>query len=161
MDLFEWEILGCLGCLGSVEQIAGSIPMGYFRLFGFCWTNSWIYSDMLFWVVWVVLNKFVDLFECVILGCLDSVEQICGSIRTRYFGSFGFFWTDSLIYSDALLWVVSVEFNKFVDLFGWGILGCLGCVEQIRGSIRTRYFGLFKSSLTNLLIYSDALFWVA
>ena len=94
--------------------------------------------DALFWVVWVVLNKFVDLFECailgcfgcwvvlnkfidlfgwVILGCLGSVEQICGFIRIRYFGFFGFPWTDSWIYSDAFFWVVLVVLKKFVDLF--------------------------------------------
>ena len=102
MDLFECAILGSLGCLGSIEQIAGSIRIGYFGLFGFCWTNSWIYSDMLFWVVWVLLNKFVDLFGWVILVCLGSVEQIRGSIPMRYFGFFGFRWTDSWIYSDGL-----------------------------------------------------------
>ena len=37
--------------------------MLYFGLFGLSSTNSWIYLDGLFWVVWVVLNKFVDLFE--------------------------------------------------------------------------------------------------
>ena len=35
VDLFECAILGCLGCLGCVEQIRGSIRMGYFGLFGF------------------------------------------------------------------------------------------------------------------------------
>ena len=90
-----------------------------------------------------MLNKFVDLFGWVILGCLGSVEQSRGSVRMRYFGFFGFRWTDSWIYSDALFRVVSVEFNKFVDLFAWVILDCLCSVEQIRGSIRMRYFGLF------------------
>ena len=91
----------------------------------------------------MLLNKFVDLFGWVISGCLGSVEQSRGSVRMRYFGFFGFRWTDSSIYSDALFRVVSVELNKFVDLFAWVILGCLGSVEQIRGSIWMRYFGLF------------------
>ena len=85
-----------------------------------------------------MLNKFVDLFGWVILGCLGSVEQSRGSVRMRYFGFFGFRWTDSWIYSDALFRVVSVEFNKFVDLFAGVILDCLCSVEQIRGSIRMR-----------------------
>ena len=79
-----------------------------------------------------MLNKFVDLFECAILdslGCLGCVEQIRGSTRMGYFWFFGFSLRNSLIYSDALFWVVWVEFNKFVDLFGWVILGCLGCFE--------------------------------
>ena len=105
-----------------------------------------------------MLNKVVDLFECVILVFLGSVEQICGSIRIRYFGCFGFSSTDSLIYSDVLFWVVSVEFSKFVDLFGWVILVCLGSVEQIRGSIRMRYFGFFGFRWTDSWIYSDGLF---
>ena len=50
--------------------------------------------------------------------------------------------------------------NKFVDLFGWVILGCLGSVKQIRGSIRMRCFGLFRLSTTNSWNYSDALFLV-
>ena len=86
----------------------------------------------------------MDLFGWVILGCLGSVEQISGSIRMRYFRFFGFSWTNSLIYWDALFWVVSVELNKFVDLFGWVILVSLGSVEQIRGSIPMRYFGLLE-----------------
>ena len=90
-----------------------------------------------------MLNKFVDLFGWVILGCLGSVEQSRGSIRMRYFGIFGFRWTDSWIYSGALFRVVSVELKKFVDLFARVILGCLCSVEHIRGSIRMRYFGLF------------------
>ena len=96
-----------------------------------------------------MLNKFVDLFECAVLGslgCLGGVKQIHGSIRMGYFGLFGFSLTNSLIYSDALLWVVWVEFNKFVDLYECailGCLGCLGCVEQIRRSIAMGYFGLF------------------
>ena len=90
-----------------------------------------------------MLKKFVDLCGCFILGCLGSVEQSRGSVRMRYFGFFGFRWTDSSIYSDALFWVVSVELNKNVGLFAWVILGCLGSVEQICGSIRMRYFGLF------------------
>ena len=57
---------------------------------------------MLFWVVSVVLNKFVDLFGSVILGFLCSVEQIRGSIRMRYFGLFGLSSTNSWIYSYAL-----------------------------------------------------------
>ena len=90
VDLFGWVILGCLG---SVEQIRRSIRMRYFALFGLSTTNSWNYSDALFLVVWVVLNKFVDLFECAILGilgCLGCVEQIHGSIRMDYFGLFRF-----------------------------------------------------------------------
>ena len=87
MDLFGCIILGCLGC---AEQIRGSIRMRYFGLFGFCRTNSWFYTDALFWVVWVMLNKFVDLFGCIILYCLDCVEQIRGSTRMRYFGLLGF-----------------------------------------------------------------------
>ena len=86
MDLFESVIL-C--CLGSAEQSRGSIRMRFFGLFGLCLTNLWIYSDALFWVVLVLLNKFVDLFGCVIFGCFDCVEQICGSIRMLYFGLFG------------------------------------------------------------------------
>ena len=112
--------------------------MRCFVFFGFRWTDSWIYSNALFWVISVVLNKFVDLFGWGILGCLGSVEEICGSIRMRYFEFFVFRWTDWWIYSNALfwvLWVVSVLLNKLVDLFGWVILGCLSCVEQIRGSI--------------------------
>ena len=69
MDLFECAILSFLGCLGCVEQIAGSLLMGYFGLFGFCCTNSWIYSAALYWVLWVLLDIFVDLLGCVILGC--------------------------------------------------------------------------------------------
>ena len=86
VDLFRWVILGCFG---SVEQIRGSIRMPYFGLFELSPTNSWIYSDALYLVVWVVLNKFVDLFECAILGilgCLGCVEQIHGSIAMDYFG---------------------------------------------------------------------------
>ena len=40
-----------------------------------------------------MLNKFVDLFECAILGilgCLGCVEQIHGSIPMDYFGLFRF-----------------------------------------------------------------------
>ena len=74
----------------------------------------------------------MDLFGWIILGCLGSIEQIHGCILMPYFGFFGFSWTESWIYSHALFWVVSVELNKFVDLFGWVILGCLGSVEQIR-----------------------------
>ena len=70
VDIFECAILVSLGCMGCVKQIRGSIRMGYFGLFGFSLTNSLIYSDALFWVVWVELNKFVNLFRCVILGCL-------------------------------------------------------------------------------------------
>ena len=70
VDLFECAILGSLGCLGCVEQIRGSTRMGYFWLFGFSLRNSLIYSDALFWVVWVEFNKFVDLCRCFILGCL-------------------------------------------------------------------------------------------
>ena len=70
VDLFECAILGFLGCLGCVEQIRGSTRMGYFSLFAFSLRNSLIYSDALFWVVWVEFNKFVDLFVCVILSCL-------------------------------------------------------------------------------------------
>ena len=62
--------------------------MRYIGDFGLCLINSWIYSHALFWVVWVVLNKFVDLFGCVILGCLGDLEQIRGSVRMRYFGLF-------------------------------------------------------------------------
>ena len=156
------DLFGCviLGCLGSVEQIRGSIRIRYFGLFRLCWTNSWIYWDTLFWVPWVVLNKFVDLFGWVILGCLGYIKQIRGSIRMRYFGLFRFCWTNSWFYPDALFWLVSVILNKFVDLFGCIILGCLGCAEQIRRSIRMRYFGVFGLCWTNLWIYSDALFWV-
>ena len=132
-----------LGCLGCVEQIRGSIPMGYFGLFGFSLTSSLIYLDALFWVVRVEFNKFVDLFRCVILGFLGCCEQISGSIQMGYFGLFGFILTNLLIYSDGLFWVVWVEFNKFVDLFLCVILGCLDYVEQVRGSIRMCYFGLF------------------
>ena len=70
MHLFKCAILVSLGCLGCVEQICGSIRMGYFGLFGFSLTYSLVNSDALFWVVWIMLNKFVDLFQCVILGCL-------------------------------------------------------------------------------------------
>ena len=84
MHLFKCAILGSLGCLGCVEQIRGSIRMRYFGLFGFSLTNSLLNSDALFWVVWIMLNKFVDLFECIILGCLGCVEQIRGSIWMRY-----------------------------------------------------------------------------
>ena len=52
-----------------------------------------------------------------------------------YFGFFEFSGTNSWIHSDALFWVVWVEFNKFVDLFVCVILSCLGCFEQICGSI--------------------------
>ena len=85
MDLFGWIILGCLG---SIEQIHGCIRMPYFGFFRFSWTQSWIYWDALFWVVSVELNKFVDLFRCVILGSLGFVGQIRGSIRIRYFRLF-------------------------------------------------------------------------
>ena len=157
VDLCRCVILGCLDC---AEQIRGSTRMRYFGLFRLCSTNSWIYSDALFWIVWVLLNKFVVLYGYVILGCLGYVEQIHGSIGIRYFGFLGMCWTNSWIYSDALFWVVWVILNKFVDLFGCVILGCLGSVELIRGSIRMRYFGLFGLSWTNSWIYSDALFWV-
>ena len=100
----------------------------------------------------------MDLFRWIILGCLGSIEQIRRSIRMRYFGFFGFSWTDSLIYWDALFWVVSVELNNIVDLFGWVILVCLGSVEQIRGSIWMRYFGFFGFRWTDSWIYSDGLF---
>ena len=86
VDLLRWVILGCLG---SVEQIRAFIPMRYFGFFGFYSTNSWIYSDGSFCVIWVLLNKFVDLFRCIILGCFGCVEEICGSILMRYFGFFG------------------------------------------------------------------------
>ena len=89
-NLSGWVILGCLG---SVEQIRGSIRMPSFELFGLSTTNSWNHSDALFLVVWVVLNKFVDLFECAILGCfgcLGCVEQIHGSIWMGYFRLFRF-----------------------------------------------------------------------
>ena len=33
--------------------------------------------------------------------------------------------------------------DKFLDLFGCIIFGCLGCVEQIGGSVPTCYFWLF------------------
>ena len=88
MHLFKCAILVSLGCLGCVEQICGSIQMGYFGLFGFSLTYSLVNSDALFWVVWIMLNKFVDLFQCVILGCLGCVEQIRGSIRMPYFWLF-------------------------------------------------------------------------
>ena len=39
-------------------------------------------------------------------------------------------------------------------------MGCLGCVEEIGGSIQMRYFRLFGLSLTNSWIYVDALFCV-
>ena len=154
VDLWRCLILGC------GEQMCGSIRMCYFGLFGLCWTNSWIYSDALFGVLWTELNKFVDLCRCLILGCLGCVEQIRGSIWMRYFGLFGWSWTNPRISSDALFWIVWVELNKFVGLFGWVILGCLGCVEQIRGSILMRYFGLFVLCWTNPWIFADALFWV-
>ena len=102
MDLFGCVISGCLDC---VEQIRGYIRMRHFGFFGFS------------------------------LGCMGCVKQIRGSIRMGYFGLFGFSLTNSLIYSDALFWVVWVEFNKFVDLFVCVILSCLGCFEQICGSI--------------------------
>ena len=109
VDLFGLVILVCLG---SVEQIRGSIQILFFGFFGFRWTDCWIYSNApfwVFWVVWVVLNKLLDLFRWVILGCLGSAGQFRGSIRMRYIGFFGFCWTDSLNYSEALFWVVSVE----------------------------------------------------
>ena len=90
-NLSGWVILSCLG---SVQQIRGCIPKRYFWLFGLSLTNSWIYSDALFWVGWVVSNKFVDLFECVILGCLGClgcVEQNRVSIVMPSFGLFGLF----------------------------------------------------------------------
>ena len=124
VHLFRCVILGCLGC---VEQMRGSIRMHYFGLFGLSSTNSWNYSDALFWVVWVVFNKFVDFLACLIFDCFGSVEQIRGSIQTDYFGLFGFSLTNSLIYSDAFFWVVWVEVNKFVDLFRCVILGCSSC----------------------------------
>ena len=96
-----------------------------------------------------MLNKFVDLFGWVILGCLGSVKQIRGSIRMRCFGLFRLSTTKSWNYSDALFLVVWVVLNKFVDLFECAILGCfgcLGCVEQIHGSIWMGYFRLFKFS---------------
>ena len=65
--------------------------MRYFGFFGFRWTDSWIYSDALFWVISVVLNKFVDLFGCVISSSLFFVRQIGGSIRMGNFGLFGLF----------------------------------------------------------------------
>ena len=151
LDLFGCVILGSLGC---VEQIGGSIWMRYFVFFGLCWTNSWIYSNALFWVVWVMLNKSVDLCRCVILGC---GEQMCGAIRMCYFGLFGLCWTNSWIYSNALFWVVWVMLNKSVDL--WRCL-ILGCGEQMCGSIRMCYFGLFGLCCSNSWIYSDGLFWV-
>ena len=91
----------------------------------------------------------MDLFGCVLLGCLGYVEQSRASIPMRYFGLFGLFLTNLWIYSNAPFWVVSVVWvlpNKFVDLFGWVILGSLGFVGQIRSSIRMRYFGLFRLS---------------
>ena len=105
--------------------------------------------DALFWVVWIVLNKFVDLFRCLFLGCLGCIEQIRGSIRMGYFGLFRLSSTNSWIYSDPLFCVVWVVLNKFVDLFEsaiLGCLGCLGCVEQLRRSIRMGYFGFFAFS---------------
>ena len=153
MDLYPCLILGCLGC---VEQIRRSIWMRYFGLFGWSWTNPRICSDALFWIVCVELNKFVDLFGCVILGCLGYVEQIRRFIRMRYFRLFGLCWTTSWIYLDALFWVLWVVLNKLVDLFGCVILCCLGCVEQIRGSILMRYFGLFELCWTNPWIFADA-----
>ena len=77
VDPFRCVILGCLSC---VEQMREFIRMHYFGLFPLSSTNSLIYSDELFWVVWVVLNKFVDLFRCFFWGCLACVEQIRGSI---------------------------------------------------------------------------------
>ena len=53
----------------------------------------------------------------------------------RYFGLFELFLTNLWIYLNAPFWVVSVVWvllNKFVDLFGWVILGSLGFVGQIR-----------------------------
>ena len=100
VDLFRCVILGCLGCVeqicgsiwmryfGLLELCCGSIRMSYFRWFGLCWTNCWIYLDALFLVVWVVLNKSVDLFRRVIFSCLDCFEKIGGSIRMPYFGLF-------------------------------------------------------------------------
>ena len=88
-NLSGWVILGCLG---SVEQIRGSIRIRYFWMFGLSLTNSWIYSDALFWVAWVVSKKFVDLLECAILGCLGClgcVEQNRVSILMPSFGLFG------------------------------------------------------------------------
>ena len=96
-----------------------------------------------------MLNKFVDLFGWVILGSLGSVEQIRGSIRMRCFGLFGLSTTNLRNYSEALFLVVWVVLNKFVDLFKCAILrcfGCLGCVEQIHGSIWMGYFRLFRFS---------------
>ena len=96
-----------------------------------------------------MLKKFVDLLRCFILGCLGCVEQIRGSIRMCYFGLFGLSSSNSWIYSDALYLVVWVVFSKLLDLFECAILGCLGClccVEQIRGCIRMGYFGLFGFS---------------
>ena len=158
MVLFGFVILGYFGC---VEQIRGSIRMRYFGFLVFRWTDWWIYSNARFWVlwvVWVVLNKLLDLFGWVILGFLGSAGKIHGFIRMRYFEFFGFSWTDSLIYSDALFWVVSVELNKFVDLFGLVILVCLGSVEQIRGSIWILFFGFFGFRWTDWWIYSNAPF---
>ena len=66
VDLFGCLILGCFGC---VEETRGSILMGSFGLLGLCCTNPWILSDALFWVVWVVLNKCVNVFGSIILGC--------------------------------------------------------------------------------------------
>ena len=88
VDSFRYVILGCLRC---VEQMFESIRMHYFRLFRLSSTNLWIYSDALFWVVWVVLKKFVDLLRCVFLGCWVCVEQIHASIQMRHFGFFGLF----------------------------------------------------------------------
>ena len=160
VDLFQCAILGSLGCLGCVEQIRGSIRMGYFELFRFSWTNSWMYSDTSFWVLWVLLDRFVDLFRCVILGCFSWVEQIRGTIRMGYFGLFGFSWTNSWMYLDASFWVLWVLLDRFVDLFRCVILVCFGWVEQVRGSIRMGYFWLFGFSWTNSWIYSDALLWI-